>query len=110
MTFMPTAMADPAHVATIRQQNDDFRRSLTGGTVALSASIIALGDANQARIIAAVQAFDDFDDDPWDAHDIGDIEVEVEEPGIATWTELVFFRIDRFATGPVLTLMLAQEW
>ena len=58
-------------------------------------------------------------------HSIGDIEVEVEEPGIHRWPELIFFRIDdlaRSATGAdsspapstgtplVPTLMLASEW
>ena len=111
MNIELTAMADPAQVAAARQQNDAFRRALTGGTLVLSAGIIAVDAANQARIIDAVRAFDDFDQsDPWDAHDIGDLEVEIEEPGIARWDELIFFRIDRVANGPVLTIMLASEW
>ena len=104
-------MADPAHVSAVRQRNDAFRRSLTGGTVLLSAGIVGLDAANQARIITAVRAFDDFDQsDHWDPHDIGDLLVEVEEPGIARWHELIFFRIDRAANGLVLTIMLASEW
>ena len=110
MNIQLTAMADPAHVSAVRHQNDNFRRALTGGTLLLSAGIVALDAANQARIIAAVRAFDDFDDDAWDPHDIGDLEVEIEEPGIARWHELIFFRIDRTATGLVLTIMLASEW
>ena len=111
MNIELTAMADPAQVAAARQQNDAFRRSLTGGTLLLSGGMIALGAANQARIIAAVRAFDDFDhSDPDDAHDIGDLDVEIEDPGIARWHELIFFRIDSVATGLVLTIMLASEW
>ena len=111
MNIELTAMADPAHASAVRQRNDDFRRSLTGGTVLLSAGIIGLDAANQTRIIAAVRAFDDFDhSDTWDAHDIGDLEVEIEEPGIACWHELIFFRIDRIANDLVLTIMLASEW
>ena len=111
MSNPTTAMADPAQVSAVRHQNDTFRRSLAGGSLLLSAGIIALGAANQARIIAAVRAFDDFDQsDAWDTHDIGDLEVEIEEPGIARWHELIFFRIDRVANGPVLTIMLASEW
>ena len=111
MSIELTAMADPAHVSAARQQNDAFRRSLTGGTVLLSAGIIAVDAANQARIIEAVRAFDDFDpQDAWDPHDIGDLLVEIEEPGIARWHELIFFRINRTANGLVLTIMLASEW
>ena len=111
MTVQLTAMADPAQVAAARQQNDAFRRSLTGGSLLLSAGIIAVDAANQARIIAAVRAFDDFDQsDPLDTHDIGDLYVEIEEPGIARWHELIFFRIDHIGNGPVLTIMLASEW
>ena len=111
MTVQLTAMADPTHVSAVRHQNDAFRRALTGGTLLLSAGIVALDAANQARIIGAVREFDDFDPhDHWDPRDIGDLEVEIEEPGIARLHELIFFRIDRTATGLVLTIMLASEW
>ena len=111
MTVQLTAMADPAQVAAARQQNDQFRRLLTGGTLLLSAGIVGLDAANQARIIEAVRAFDGFDQsDRWDTHDIGDVLVKIEEPGIARWHELIFFRIDHTANGPVLTIMLASEW
>ena len=121
---------DPVEVAALRARNDRFRRTLTGGSLMLSAGVVALGAANQARIIAAVRGFTGFDDDfkfgdPFDDHSIGDLEVEVEEPGIHRWPELIFFRIDDLThpttgTGPaptasnstalVLTLMLASEW
>ena len=111
MSVQLTAMADPAQVAAARQQNDAFRRALTGGSLMLSAGIIAVDAANQARIIDAVRAFDNFDQsDPSDAHDIGDLEVEIEEPGIARWHELIFFRIDHTGSGLLLTIMLASEW
>jgi hypothetical protein len=114
MTFALTSKADPARVAADREANDKFRKTLTGGAVMLSAGVIALGDANQARIIAAIRAFDDFDGaDPWDAHDVGDLVVEVDEPGIARWLELIFFRIDQpdpASAHRLLTIMLASEW
>ena len=111
MNIELAAMANPARVSAVRHRNDAFRRSLTGGTLLLSAGIIGLDAANQARIIAAVRAFDNFDQsDSWDTRDIGDLEVEIEEPGIARLHELIFFRIDRTATGLVLTIMLASEW
>ena len=111
MSVQLTAMADPAHVSAVRHRNDNFRRVLTGGTLLLSAGIVGLDAANQARIIEAVRDFDDFDQsDAWDTHDIGDLEVAIEEPGIARLHELIFFRIDRTGNGLVLTIMLASEW
>ena len=66
-------------------------------------------------------AFDD--DEPFDAHDIGDITVVLEEPGIARWPELIFFKVVNVATASPtdaaastniatrqLILMLASEW
>ena len=130
MNIELTSHGNPVDIAALRARNDRFRRTLTGGSLMLSAGIIALGAANQARIIAAVRGFTGFDDDftigdPFDDHSIGDLEVEVEEPGIHRWPELIFFRIDdlgRPATGIgsnpapstgtalVLTVMLASEW
>ena len=130
MNIALTNHADPVEVAGLRARNDRFRRTLTGGSLMLSAGVVALGAANQARIIEAVRGFTSFDDDceigdPFDDHSIGDLDVEVEEPGIHRWPELIFFRIDdlaRPATGTgsspapasgtalVLTLMLASEW
>ena len=138
MNIELTNLGDPVEIAALRARNDRFRRTLTGGSLMLSAGVVleaclqhdALGAANQARIIAAVRGFTGFDDDftigdPFDDHSIGDLEVEVEEPGIHRWPELIFFRIDdlgRPATGAgsspapasgtamVLTLMLASEW
>ena len=70
-----------AHSATIRKLNDAFRQSLTGGTVLMTAGVVALGSDRQAEILAAVRAFDDFnaDNDPWNEHDFGTIEVGGEQ-------------------------------
>ena len=111
MNIEVTDNGDPDQVAARRAANDAFRATLTNGSLVLTAGIIALGADNQARIIAAVRAFDDFDQsDAWDTHDIGDLEVEIEEPGIDRWDELIFFRIDRINNAPLLTIMLASEW
>ncbi|MFM9942703.1 MAG: DUF3768 domain-containing protein [Hyphomicrobiaceae bacterium] len=117
---------DPEHVAAQRAANDAFRATLTGGCLTLTPGIIALGRANQDRIVRAVRncsAFDD--DDPLDTHDIGDIAVELEEPGIDRWCELIFFKIVAVtADAPIadtptpapanttrqLIIMLASEW
>ena len=102
----------------IRALNDAFRRSLTGGTLMLTAGIVALGPEAQTRIIAAVQAFDAFtsDNDPYGEHDFGSLEIEGER---------IFFKIDYYdltramhsedpadpsKTERVLTIMLASEY
>ena len=103
---------------TIRALNDAFRRRLTGGTLMLTAGIVALGTEAQARIIAAVQAFDAFtsDNDPYGEHDFGSLNTEGER---------IFFKLDNFdltramhsedaadpsKTERVLTIMLASEY
>lgn len=109
---------DPSRTATIRDLNDRFRQTLQGGTVLVTAGIMALGDEAQARILAAVQTFDAFDDsnDPWQEHDFGALDCEGER---------VFFKIDTYdlaramhsedpadpgKTERVMTIMLAGEY
>ena len=55
----------------IRELNDAFRTTLTGGIVLFSAGIIAKGAEFQAALLAAVRSYDDFDEDcdPWQEHD-----------------------------------------
>ena len=66
-----------ARSAAVRGLNDAFRRTLTGGTVLMTAGVVALGADAQAQALAKVQAFDAFTpaNDPWDEHDFGAIEV-----------------------------------
>ena len=102
----------------IRDLNDTFRHTLTGGMLMLTSGIIALGADAQSRIIAAVQAFDAFtpDNDPYGEHDFGNLEVDGEK---------IFFKFDYFdlthamhsedaadpsRTERVLTIMLASEY
>ncbi len=109
---------DDRRSAAIRDLNDQFRRSLVGGSLILTASIIALGSDHQALIIAAVQAFDAFtaDNDPYGEHDFGSLSVVGEH---------IFFKIDYFdltramhspdavnvsMTERVLTIMLASDY
>ena len=111
MNIELTEKADLRAIEATREANDRFRRTLSGGAVLMTAGIVALGAEAQRRIIDAVHAFDDFDpDDPFDSHDLGDFEIQVSSPGQASARQLIFFRIDRHATGRVLTLMLASEW
>ncbi len=84
----------------------------------LTAGIVALGGDAQARILAAVQAFDAFTDenDPWGEHDLGSFEFGGEK---------IFFKLDYYdltramhsedpadpnKTERVLTIMLAAEY
>ena len=111
-------MTDKAQTEAIRDLNDQFRRELHGGTLLLTAGIVALGAEAQGRIIAAVQAFDAFtpDNDPHGEHDFGSVEVDGEK---------IFFKFDYFdlnramhsddpadpsKTERVLTIMLADEY
>ena len=112
LNIVLTRQGNPISVAARRAANDGFRCSLTCGAVLVSAGVVTLGSEAHARIIAAVQAFDDFDtDDPWDVHDIGDLEVATGDPATDRDSELVFFRIARPpAAEPTLTILLAREW
>ena len=108
-----------AQSAAIRALNDAFRKTFKGGTVVLSAGIMALETARQHAIFAAVQAFDDFNDadDPWGEHDMAAVMVDGER---------IFFRIEyydptddtqhsedpacRAKTERVLTIMFGREF
>lgn len=113
--------------ARIRALNDRLRTTLTGGTVLVSSGVARLGPEAQARILAAVQAFDAFttDNDPWGEHDFGALEVEIPERAGGVAKERVFFKIDTFdltrarhaddptdpnRTERVLTVLLADEY
>ena len=102
----------------IRELNDAFRRTLTGGSLLITAGVMAFDATAQGRIIDAVRAFTAFDDgnDPWGEHEFGSIDVEGER---------LFFKIDYYdktramhstdATNPavterVMTIMLADEY
>ena len=112
-------MNNKSHTNAIRELNDAFRRDLLkGGTLLLTAGIVALGGEAQARIIELVRTFDQFtpDNDPYSEHDFGSIKYEGER---------VFWKIDYYdltklmhsddpadasKTERVLTIMLASEY
>ena len=111
-------MSDKSQSDAVRDLNDQFRRTFTGGSLMLTAGIVALGAEVQARIITAVQAFDAFtpDNDPYGEHDFGSVEINEEK---------VFFKLDYYdlnramhsedpadpsKTERVLTIMLADEY
>jgi hypothetical protein len=109
---------DKAQAHAIRTLKDAFRKSFTGGVVLLTAGIIAMATERQTAVLAAVQAFDDFneDNDPWGEHDMAALTVDGER---------IFFKIDYYdltrahhsddpadpsKTERVLTIMLASEY
>ena len=111
-------MNNDVQTKAIRDLNDWFRCTLEGGTVLLTAGIVALGEDMQGRIIEAVRTFDDFtpDNDPHGEHDFGSLEVDGEQ---------IFFKLDYYdptramhsedaadpsVTERVLTIMLASEY
>ena len=113
-----TRTDDTDYSAKVRALNDAFRHTLTGGSVLMTASIMALGSDLQTRILAAVQSFEGFttENDPWGEHDFGACEIDGEQ---------VFFKIDYFdptrtwhspdpadqkVTHRVLTIMLAEDY
>lgn len=105
---------------TLAERNDAFRQSFLFGRVYLTHGIRFLPDADQSRIVEAVQKFDDFteDNDPYGEHDFGSIDFD----GLPK----VFWKIDYYdkaspsvgsadpndpaKTLRVLTIMLAEEY
>lgn len=109
---------ETSRAMAIRELNDKFRQILQGGTVLFTAGIMALAPEMQARVLAAVQIFDSFDEnnDPWGEHDFGALDVDGER---------VLFKIDYYdltramhsedpadpiRTERVMTIMLASEY
>lgn len=101
----------------VRALNDILRRTLSGGTLVLTAGIVALGRERQQHIVDAIAAFDCFepDNDPHSEHDFGALEAAGEQ---VFWKIDYFDRSGRFAspdpadssvTRRVLTIMLAGE-
>jgi hypothetical protein len=105
-------------ILAIRTLNDHFRRTLTGGTVALTPGIAALGADAVKRIVRTITVFDDFcsANDPHGEHDFGAFNAE---------GETIFFKIDYYdrslrlhspdpadpaVTRRVITIMLAEEY
>jgi hypothetical protein len=102
----------------IRELNDLFRTTMTGGRVMLTAGVDALPSDVRAMVIRRVATFSDFtpENDPHREHDFGSLEVAGKK---------VFWKIDYFdaamefgsedpadpsKTTRVLTIMLAEEY
>jgi hypothetical protein len=107
---------DRAH--RIRELNDAFRASFTGGKVMITAGVDAIAVDVKRAALAKVQTFDAFtkDNDPFGEHDFGSFEPACEK---------FFFKIDYYApdkehgsedtsdpstTVRVFAIMLAEEY
>lgn len=104
--------------ARIRRLNDQFRRTMQGGEVVVTAGIAALGPVAVAELLLQVQQFEEFleDCDPFGEHDFGSLQFRGQR---------VFWKIDYYdltmtgrspdpadpaVTTRVLTIMLATEY
>ena len=102
----------------IRELNDAFRTTMTGGSVVVTAGVDALPSNVKARVIHRVTTFDSFteDNDPRGEHDFGNFEIDGRK---------FFWKIDYYdaamefgsedpadssKTTRVLTIMLASEY
>jgi len=106
------------HARCIRELNDSFRSTFTGGRVLITPGIDALPSDVQAIILRRVATFSEFTDgnDPYGEHDFGSFHVAGRH---------VFWKIDYYdhrmeggsedpsdphKTQRVLTIMLASEY
>jgi hypothetical protein len=106
------------NVRRIRVLNDNFRSTYIGGQVVMTAGVNALPIDTKARLLLAVQSFDNFskENDPDGERDFGNIKIE---------GETYFWKIDYYAldmdggsedpadpekTTRVLTIMCADEY
>jgi hypothetical protein len=113
---MSTENIDNARV--IRILNDNFRSTFVGGQVVMTRGVADLSLDVRARLILAVQSFNNFttENDPHREHDFGSIEIE---------GETYFWKIDYYdlamqfgsenpadpeQTTRVLTIMRADEY
>ncbi len=102
----------------VRELNDAFRKTFSGGKVVMTASVAALPDMVRANALVEVTRFDAFspDNDPHGEHDFGSFDLVGRK---------FFWKIDAYdanmefgsedpsdpaKTTRVLTLMLASDY
>jgi hypothetical protein len=102
----------------IRDLNDTFRKTLSGGTVVLTASVAALPETVRAQAIMLMASFETFDDgnDPHAEHDFGAFDF----CGRKWFWKIDYYDLtmragaedpsDKHQTSRVLTLMLAEDY
>jgi hypothetical protein len=110
--------AAPDKKKRIRELNDRFRTTFTGGVVTLTQGVDELSPETKAKVLRRVQSFSQFDqgNDPHGEHDFGSFEIAGQQ---------FFFKLDYYdrtmeggsedpadsdITTRVLTVMLAEEY
>ena len=111
-------MTREEYTRRVAELNDRLRQTNKGGKCYITAGVEALGAETIKKVIAAVQAFNEFrtDDDPYREHDFGKITVDGRD---------FFWKIDYYdntlkfhspdASNPdvtqrVMTIMRADEY
>ncbi len=106
------------NIEKIKQLNDAFRKSFSGGKVLLTCGIASLPLVQQNEVISKVKKFNDFteDNDPYGEHDFGCFDYRGKQ---------IFWKIDLYdlnyefyspqpddetQTNRVLTIMFAEEY
>lgn len=110
-------MSTEESTTRIRDLNDQFRRTLVGGRILMTAGVSSLPEERIARLVAAVRSFDMFteDNDPHGEHDFGSLDdghtyfwkIDYYAPGMVHGSE---DPADPSKTVRVLTLMRADEY
>ena len=112
------ASSSELKASRVRDLNDQFRTTLSGGRVVMTSGIAALDKKLIQRIVSAVSSFIAFDtdNDPYHEHDFGALQIDDHK---------AFFKIDCYdtnleygspdpsdtsVTARVLTIMLAEEY
>jgi hypothetical protein len=102
----------------VRELNDAFRKSFSGGKVVVTASVAELPDMVRANALVEVSRFDRFteDNDPHDEHDFGSFDLV----GRTFFWKLDYYDptmefgsedpSDPEKTTRVLTLMLTEDY
>ena len=72
-----TALSHEEKAARIRELNDAFRRTFSGGKVTMTTGVYALPDMVKAAALQKAATFDAFteDNDPHGEHDFGSFEL-----------------------------------
>jgi hypothetical protein len=108
----------PDKVARIRDLNDTFRRTFSGGRVMRTSGIAAMSDAQQEKVFDALKTFENFtpENDPNGEHDTAFFMVE----GASYIAKIDYYDTDeRFlsddpgdpkCTKRVMTIMRADEY
>ncbi len=102
----------------IRQLNDAFRRTFSGGTVLLTQGILSLPEDALGEVVDAILHFDAFteDNDPRGEHDFGTLtiadarifwKIDYYDPSMRWGSE---DPADPSRTARVLTILLAEEY